>query len=224
MRRHGILKLLPVLLALAVWPVQAGAAGFSAKDLPRAGKSLNDFVPRGWSAEAQVSGDLDGDGIPDIAAVLVQNVPESGETGADDELGRVLLVLLGDEKEGVVPAGSNDDLLLCRGCGGMREHVGIEIVKGVVIVTETGGSRQSTSETWRFRCDPRTRRFVLIGRDSDSRDSAGGKGTQVSLNTLTGLKVTETYRYDKSGEHRTTLSTKKEKRPAKTPFMEDVTR
>lgn len=224
MRRHGTLKLWLILLALTAWSVQAGAAGFSAKDLPRAAKSLSDFVPRGWSVETEVSGDLNGDGTTDIAAVLIQDIPESAETGAGDELGRVLLVLLGDEKEGFVPAGVNDDLLLCRGCGGMREHVGIEIAKGVVIVEETGGSRQSTSETWRFRYDPRTRRFVLIGRDSDSRDSVVGKGTEVRFNTLTGLKVTETYRYDKSGEHRTTLSTKREKRPAKTPFMEDVTR
>jgi hypothetical protein len=224
MKRHGILKLWLVLLVLVGWVVRAGAAEFPVKDLPRTGKTLKEFVPRGWTVETEASGDLNSDGLPDIAAVLIREMPESGERGAEDELGRALLVLLGNEKEGFLPAGSNDDLLLCRGCGGMREHVGIEIVKGVVIVKETGGSRESTSETWRFRYDPRSQRFVLIGRDSDSRDSVVGKGKEVSFNTLTGLKVTQTYRYDKSGEHRTTLSTKKEMVPAKTPFMEDVTR
>ena len=87
---------------------------------------------------------------------------------------------------------------------------------------QLSGSREFTDDTWRFRYDPPTRRFVSIGRDIENGDSALGTGKVESFNFLTGLKITETYRYDKEGKRKITISTKREKGPKNTPFIEDV--
>ncbi len=98
----------------------------------------------------------------------------------------------------------------------------VEIKKEVVIVSPLSGSREFTHGTWRFRYDPPTRRCVSIGRDIENGDTALGPGKVESLNFLTGLKITETYRYDKEGKRKITVSTKRENGPKNTPFIEDV--
>ena len=100
--------------------------------------------------------------------------------------------------------------------------MGISIKKGVIVVEQMSGSREFANETWRFRYDPQTQRFVMIGKDLETGDGMRGTGTIVSSNYLTGRKITETYRYDKSGEHKIAISKKKAEGPRKTPFMEDV--
>ncbi|MGA2403976.1 MAG: FG-GAP repeat protein, partial [Syntrophobacteraceae bacterium] len=184
-------------------------------------KSLVDFLPEGWSIQEQVSGDLNGDGVPDIAAILIHGNPGSDPSEAEDDLERALIILLGRGNGKFIPAGTNDKIIHCEGCGGVHEMVGISIEKGVIVVTQWSGSREFAIETWRFRYDPKTQRFVLIGSDVESGDGMRGTGTVTSFNYLTGLKITETYRHDKN-ERKITTSTKREKGPRKTPFIEDV--
>lgn len=223
MSRLRCLKLALVALILLVAGVApAQEKGFPVKDLPREGKLLGDFLPRGWVVEEQVYDDLNGDGVPDIAAILIEDKPDSDESGVKNERQRGLMVLLGREHEKLMLAGSNDRLLQCTTCGGVKGGVAIEIKKGIMIVTQFSGSREFTDDTWRFRYDPQTRRFILIGRDTENGDSALGTGKVESFNTLTGLKITETYRYDREGKRKITVSTKREKVPRKTPFLEDV--
>ncbi len=100
--------------------------------------------------------------------------------------------------------------------------MGISIKKGVIVVDQMGGSREFSNETWRFRYDPKTQRFVLIGRDLETGDGMRGTGTIESCNFLTGRKITQPYRYDEKGERKIAASTKTEKCPEKTPFIEDV--
>ena len=201
-----------VLMALAAL---ARAEEFSAKALPPEGKSLSDFVPRGWTVEDQADGGLNGDGVSGIAAILVHSQSE-------DEIQRALIVLLGRDGEKFIPAGTNDKLLQCKGCGGIKEGEGISIKKGVIVVDQWTGSREFAKLTWRFRYDPQTQRFFMIGKDIDTGDAMQGTGTMESFNYLTGVKLTETYRYDDKGERKIATSTKKEKGPRKTPFIEDV--
>lgn len=99
---------------------------------------------------------------------------------------------------------------------------GIGIKKGVLVVDQWMGSREFAIETWRLRYDPRTKRLLLIGKDRETGDGMEGKGTIESFNYLTGEKITETYHYDESGERKITISSKKEKSPRETPFLEDI--
>jgi hypothetical protein len=218
MRKMKIMRLSLLLLIVLGWAAQARTERFPVKDIPPEGKSLVDFLPKGWIVEDQAKGDLNGDGVSDIAAILVQGKPDS----AEDEPQRAVIVLLGRDKEKFIPAGTNDKFLECKGCLGVKEAVGISIKKGVIVVDQMSGSREFSNETWRFRYDPKTQRFVLIGRDLDTGDGMQGTGTIESCNFLTGRKITETYRYDENGERKIATSTKREKCPEKTPFIEDV--
>ena len=194
---------------------QAQAEGFSVKDLQAEGKSLADFVPNGWKVEDQAKGDLNGGGVSDIAAILVQSKSE-------DDMERALVVLLGRGGDKFIRAGASDKLLQCKGCGGIKEGEAISIKKGVLIIDQWTGSREFSKTTWRFRYDPQTQRFVLIGKDIDSADAMRGTGQIESFNYLTGQKTTEIYHYDDKGERKIATSTKKEKVTGKTTFLEDV--
>ncbi len=220
MKKMGIMGLSLFLLIFLGRAAQACNEGSPVLNFPAVGKSPVDFLPGEWSVEDQVEGDLNGDGISDIVAILIQGKPGSDQ--GDDERERALLVLLGRDKEKFMLAGKNDKILHCKGCGGIKEGVHAEIKKGIIVVNQMRGSREFTNETLRFRYDPKTRRFVMIGRDFETGDSMRGTGTIVSTNYLTGLKITETYRYDEKGENKIATSTKKGKGPQKAPFLEDV--
>jgi hypothetical protein len=186
--------------------------------LPREGRSLADFTPPRWAVEEKADGDLNADGIADIAAILVQS---SSDPNAE-EVQRILLVLAGDAHGKFSLGGSNDGLLMCVHCGGVKESAGVDIKKGVLIVSQLIGSREFTDQIWRFRYATKSRRFVLIGKDIRHGDGALGTGKKESFNFLTGKKISESYRYDQKRDREITLSSKKEKIPKRTPFLEDV--
>lgn len=198
--------------------VPAREKAFDPSKLPREGRSLADFTTPGWSVEEKADGDLNADGIADIAAILVQS--SSGRKAEEGQ--RVLLVLTGGAHGKFSLGGSNGKLLVCALCGGIKESAGVAIKKGVLIVSQLSGSREFTDQIWRFRYDRKTRRFVLIGKDVTHGDGALGSGDKESFNFLTALKISESYRYDQKRDREITLSSKKEKIPKRTPFLEDV--
>lgn len=216
-----IIKLSLILFIILFWTGESRTEGFPVKDLPASGKSLSHFLPRGWAVDNQAGGDLNGDGISDIAAILFRGKPGSTLREAADEEPRALIVLLGHDKGQFTLAGTNDRFLLHRGCGGVKEGVGIWIKKGVIVVDQWSGSREFSIETWRFRYDPGKSRFVLIGKDIEDSDAFAG-GKIESFNYLTGFKTIKTYRYDETRERKITISTKKGKGAKATPFLEDV--
>ncbi len=213
--KKAMMGLWLILLIPVIWAPQVRTEEFSAKDLPREGKSLSDFIPEGWTIEDQAKGDLNGDGVSDVAAILVQTTEEV-------ENGRALIVLLGRGGGKFVLAGTNGKLIQCKGCGGVKEGQGVQIKKGVIVLYQWTGSREYAQYTWRFRYDPKSERFVMIGKDIDNADAGVGNGTIESFNYLTGRKIVETYRYDEKMEHKIATSTKKESGPGETPFLEDV--
>ena len=129
-RRRCFNLALIVLILLVGGAVPARAEGFPVKDLPREGKSLEDFLPRGWVVEEQVQGDLTGDGVSDLAAILIEDKPDDDENGTKNERQRGLIILLSQGKEKLMLAGSNDRLLQCTTCGGVKGGVTIELKKG----------------------------------------------------------------------------------------------
>jgi hypothetical protein len=219
MNRTMRLPLFLFLLMLSLSSVvPAQEKAFDPGKLPREGHSLADFTPPGWSVEEKADGDLNADRIADIAAILVQS-----SSGQDAEEGqRVLLVLVGGAHGKFSLGGSNDELLVCVHCGGVKESAGVDIKKGVLIISQLIGSREYADQIWRFRYAAKTRRFVLIGKDVTHGDGALGTGDKESFNFLTGLKISESYRYDQKRDREITLSSKKEKILKRTPFLEDV--
>ncbi|MEC4748215.1 hypothetical protein [Methylomicrobium sp. Wu6] len=189
--------------------------------LPREGRSLDDFTPRGWTAEMKANGDLNADGIADIAAILIQT-PAKPDKDNLEESQRLLLVLISGPNGKLLPGGRNGELLGCVHCGGVKESAGVEIKKGVLIVSQLTGSREFTDQTWRYRYNAKIRRFVLIGRDVTNGDGAVGTGVKESYNFLTGIKISKHYRYDHKRDREVTISSKKEKISKQARFLEDA--
>lgn len=195
---------------------QAQQSTFFGKKLPATAPALRDFVPPGWAVENQVSGDLNGDGLADIAAVLVEG------KGATDDRQRGLIVLQASAAKGYSVLGSNGKLLQCQGCGGVKDGVNVTVKNGVLVVSQYSGSREYSVYTWRFRLDAASQRLQMIGIDEEEADGMVGKGSTVSTNLLTGQQISETYQYDEKRDRKVILSSKKSKVAKSMTLLEDA--
>ena len=194
--------------------------------LPLRAASIGDFVPQSWKVEEQIDGDLDRDGTRDVVLKLIEDLPDNDIEDYPADRRRALLVLL--RRSGAfVRAGTNNQLLVCTGCGGafygvIETPVDVSIVKGVLVVHQEWGSRWVTEETYRFRYDPAAGRFVLIGQDVVVHDRAIGTTVKESTNLITGDHIKEHIHYDQQSDRDRTVSEKHDKVSRKTLFLEDV--
>lgn len=155
------------------------------------GAKPGDFVPRGWKIAAQVQGDLNGDGKPDhvLHVVPASSHYETGGVGAAPEA-HALMILLTDDK-GLRRAGLAERLLV-------REvpqwGVQMTIRNGVLITVQNYGMSDVSDVTHRFRLDPASGRFLLIGKDQFSyqRPLSRDDTIKISENYLTGVRLTTT--------------------------------
>ena len=190
----------------------------------RAGQSPKDFIPSGWKLDEAIRGDLNKDGQEDAVVVLSESGPETNAEGELNDHARALVVLFA-EGDTLRFAGAANKVLYCSTCTGtMGGGPGgrVRIQKGVIIVEQISGARETLGTTLRFRHDPKDGRFVLIGEDLEMRDRLTGESEKVSTNLLTGLKLTETLRYDEKRDKDVTVSSKKEKVAVKRAVLEDV--
>jgi hypothetical protein len=200
-----------------------------AKLVPSEGRSVADFVPKGWKVEGdegEISGDLNKDGVPDKVLRLVEDIPVEASDGTYNTRYRALVVLFGQAGGGFKRAAVATKLLgctLCAGALGDPEGGNIQIdIKGDVLgVHQLSGSREATDLTQRFRYDAASARFLLIGEDVDDYDRAEGGGTSVSTNYLTGLRVTRKTKPTGAGRD-TVVSNKTTRVAAARRFIEDV--
>jgi hypothetical protein len=151
------------------------------------------FAPTGWKIEEQITGDLNGDSVPDYALKLVEAKPEKDAEGDPTERGRALVIALATKDGQLTRAAVADSLLQCTRCGGafygvVETPVDVTIEKGVIVVQQDHGSREVTNTTYRFRYDTATGKFVLIGFDLANADRATAQVTSESINYLTGAR------------------------------------
>jgi len=161
--------------------------------IPIQANDLNKFVPRGWKIEKKLTADLNGDSLPDFALKLVENKTEKDQGGDPTERSRALVIVLQNQDGKLTRAGVADKLLQCTRCGGafygvVEAPANVKIDKGVIIIEQDHGSRDITNTTYRFRYDPETQRFVLIGFDFADTDRLTGKDVSESTNYLTGVR------------------------------------
>jgi hypothetical protein len=110
---RSLLIAILVLIPLPGVDAKAGEERLLVQRIPHRGNSLHDFLPPGWVVEERASGELNGDGVSDFAAILVQGKPDFDKDGVVNERQRGLIVLL-SQKKGFSLAGVNDDLLQLR--------------------------------------------------------------------------------------------------------------
>ncbi len=162
--------------------------------IPATGSDPRDFIPAGWKLEEQLSSDLNGDGTADYLLKLIENKPAKNPDEMNDRA-RALIVLLHGFDGKLSPAAIADKLLQCTGCGGAFYGVvdapaNVKIENNVIVVEQDHGSREVSDTRYRFRYDPASQRFILIGFDYAERDRANGKDTSESTNYLTGVRKT----------------------------------
>lgn len=164
---------------------------------------------RGEEIEARIAGDLNGDGVDDIAYIV----------RGDDK--RILRVRLADKGKGFgrAPQGMLDLDAYPLGAAEMS------VAKGVLVVKDLTGGTTATAATYRFRLDPEAGRMKLIGLDATmySRTFAHD-GSELSWNLLTGDVITSTLKLSGSGENASYQKTglKRFRRPIRVYWMEDA--
>jgi len=158
--------------------------------------------------------------LGDHALKLVEDKPAKVQNDPAIERARALVISLQGKDGKLTRAGVADKLLQCTRCGGalygiVESPAYVKIEKGVIIVDQGHGSRDTTDTTYRFRYDPETQRFVLIGFDYVGSDRMTAEKITESTNYLTGVRKVSR----EKGKRTLTSSTQI---PKKKIFLDDV--
>jgi len=218
------MTMLAVVLGLSLPALAQDVKPLVLSQVPKQGQAPGDFVPAGWKIEETIRGDLDKTGGEDTLLQLVEDKPANDAEGVPTDRARALLALLAEGGK-LKLGGASNKVLYCTTCAGTLGGTGeglVKIVKGVVLVDQLSGSRESTHTLLRFRHDAKERRFQLIGEDVDKADRGEGTTQKVSTNLLTGQRVTESLRYDSKQDKDVPVSSKKSKVAVKKVYLEDV--
>ena len=195
--------------------------------LPTAGRRAEDFAPRGWQVQVQASGDLNGDGRPDLAFVLHEADPKlvlhSDGFGTDnlDTNPRVLGIAFAQPDGSYRLAAQNATLIPRWTESNMDDYFGedgsLTIARGAFSVglhyfANMGGwDAGSTTLTFRWQ----NGQFELIGYENDNLKRNSGEETKTSINYSTGVKLVSTDFMNDDGNGRTHAGTRHTKLPAK---------
>jgi hypothetical protein len=190
-----LISLLVIILCVATSTFAQDEAGtIDVSRVPAQAKDAASFAPAGWKIEEQVTGDLNGDSLPDFVLKLVEDKPAKDADDMPTERGRALVIALAEKDGTLKRAGVADKLLQCTRCGGafygvVETPASVTIEKGVVVVEQDHGSRNLTNTTYKFRFEPATQRFMLIGFDFADADRLTAQVVSESSNYLTNSRV-----------------------------------
>lgn len=167
---------------------------FDKSTIPDSATKASQFVPKGWKIEEEIKGDVNNDNKPDLLLKLVEDKTKETKNGSMIDRERALVIAVADGgtwKKAAVA----DKLLQCTGCGGAFYGVVdapayVKVVKGVIVVNQDHGSRETSEVTLRFRLEKETGRFLLIGFDYAESDRLDGSSVTESTNYVTGTRIT----------------------------------
>ena len=163
------------------------------KLVPLEAARVEDFAPRGWKIHRQASGDLNGDGRPDVALILFDKSLDDAPPMSIENPQPSLVIALATEQGRWHRAGINSKLMVSDDSG--FAPLQLQINKGVVILRQELQSTISANTldyayTYRFRYDSAADRLLLIGEDNaNTHRGAVADGIRVSDNYLTGERV-----------------------------------
>jgi hypothetical protein len=182
--------------------------------IPAEADNLEKFAPAGWKIEEQLTGDLNGDSVPDFALKLVEDKPAKDSEDTATERQRALVIVLQKQGGKLSRAAVADKLLQCTRCGGAfygvsESPANVQIEKGILVVDQDHGSRNLTNTTYRFRYDPASQQFLLIGFDYADADRATANVISESTNYLTGVRITTRGKGTRDVKTRSTVPVKK---------------
>ncbi|MBL7761016.1 MAG: hypothetical protein JNK08_10015 [Sediminibacterium sp.] len=150
---------------------------------------LQSYIPKGFTLMDTASGYLNKDGYRDLVMILKNDLEnEVGDTS------RPLLLLEGSKDGQYRLFARNDNVVLCKECGGVfgDPYDGITIKKGFFSIAHYGGSSWRWSRIITFKFNKEKNQFIL------SRDAG------VSYHSSNPNKIT-TELYNKKDFHRVTF-------------------
>jgi len=215
----------PTLLLLIALTLTAAAARaqdapvFDPGRIPAEGARAQEFVPAGWKIEARADGDLDGDRRTDHVLHLVPGDHESTVSGAAPE-SHALLILLSSEGGRLRRAALATRLLVQVA---PQYSLELSIRNGVLVTNQNFGMTEVADLTHRFRYEPASGHFLLIGKDTFNYHRPQGPkwpATRVSENYLTGVRLTTTERW--RGERQLKPLEKREQIERTRTYIEEV--
>ncbi len=171
--------------------------------LPTIAKSMLNFVPQGWYLERKIVAELNGDDFSDTILVLTDN---NQTTKSQAEGHRKIIILFGKSTGEFELNSVAHHVLWCEDCYGTLGGPGgnfpeIKVSKGVLSIYQSGGSSQAIDITLKFRYEPKSNKFRLIGKDSIVRNRPTGDGEIVSINYLSNYKKISNISFDRFGEN-----------------------
>jgi hypothetical protein len=176
-------------LMLATAAFSTGAAAEDTDCSETGGSAAQVRAASGSSVCAIAEGDLDKDGVADVAAI-VADIRKGTAVEALSEKPATLVVYFRD-KAGKLRLATKNEKGFCLGCGGAKGDFvpfTLEIGRGALIITYAGGSRwmSSTTTKWRYQGGD----FHLIGltdRVTDTVASTAGEefSRQIDVNVST---------------------------------------
>lgn len=173
--------------------------------LSKTGRSIDDFVPKGWKLIDQAVGDLNKDGLPDIAGVIEEILDVHDYFNGCDE-NRILFVAFNKGNSKYKLSIQKNNIILTVYDGGFwgdpfvatrfdqyqhgnNQRTGIFVNRGSLLIKFYGGSSWRWSRIFRFRYQ--NKGWYLIGYDYEFYHTCNYKGqdNSVSYNYLTGKKI-----------------------------------
>ena len=191
MVRFAVFGSTVLLLLVLVAPAHAqDAPVFNPQQVPAEGRKAQDFVPRGWKIGTSAAGDLNNDEVPDQVLQIVPSDYDSSGVAAAPEA-QALLILVSDH--GTLRRSALSAKLLATI---VPQYIfELSIKNGVLVIHQNFGMTDVSDLTHRFRLEPATNRFLLIGKDILHYHRPQGPNwpaTRISENYLTGVRLTTT--------------------------------
>lgn len=153
------------------------ADGLFSQTLPQirqTGRRVEDFVPKGWDMIGQAKGDLNKDGLEDIAVALKEM---EEDMNSDAEYPRLLLILFKNQDKSLTLSITSSTAIFCKTCGGAfgDPFESLDIKNNTVTIGHYGGSSQRWArfDTFKFI----NNEWILIEEKNATMEAGDPDGT-----------------------------------------------
>ena len=127
--------------------------------------TIKSFIPKDYDTLQTATGDLNNDGVNDVALVLYNKIENKDDGSVDqDKIPPRLLIILFGTKQDYIKSAFSSKAIMCKDCGGVfgDPFNDITIQKEVLVISHYGGSSDRWSFTDRFRFQ--NNNWYLIGK------------------------------------------------------------
>ncbi|HBE78739.1 MAG TPA: hypothetical protein DDW65_13335 [Firmicutes bacterium] len=193
MRKIYVYLCLACITILISAEVLGNETDFKLPTLVKQGKDIHSFIPPGWKLIKNTQGDLNKDGLADIAGILESKAPPKDLAEAPP---RILFIAFRENQQYRLSF-QTEKAILTADMGGVWGDPleSISVDHGSLLINFYGGSNERWFQSYRFRYQGNG--WYLIGATLGSYFTPTGAGQTEDYNLLTGMMIITTT--DKNG-------------------------